>query len=210
MNSEFDHGLYYKITRLDNNNSILVLRDAAPPTMVSVGARWTTVNRPRRKSFITWDGNDPYRMDLPILFDGWDDLDSVESDVAILNNMRLSDDYVQPPRIIIEGAVPVKRDKWVIESIDWGDHVIWHEAGYRVRQDAVVHLLEYVEPQQLAIKPVTTSQIIHVKAGDTLKSLSREYYGTPKYWSAIKKANNLRDGKKLPGTLRIPPIVNPG
>lgn len=209
MAENFNIELYYRFTRQDSRRSFMVKRDVAAPVLVGVGGRWTVVDRPRRTSFTTWDGNDPYRMDVPILFDGWDDFDSIEAEVALLNEMRLSDDFVQPPQVRVEGALPVKNATWVIEAVDFGDNVIWHENNYRLRQDAVVHLLQFIEADSLVIKAPSTSHIHAVRSGETLKSISKDEYGTSKYWSAIQKANKIRDPKKLPKTLRIPPLVSP-
>ena len=204
---DFDIGLYYKITRSDNGDNIQPLRDASPPVLVSVGARWSVIERPRRVSYTQWAGDDPFRMDLPILLDGWDKLESVEPDIIFLNGARrATHDYTAPPLVYVEGAVPVKGNKWIIEGIDFGDNVIWHEDGYRVRQDAVIHLLDYVPLDQLSIKPPSTTHKHTVKAGETLKSISRDEYGSVKYWSFIKNANNIRDVKKLPKTLTIPAL----
>lgn len=206
--ASIDIGLYYRFTRQDTSKSVVVKRDAAAPRMTSVGGRWNVVNRPRRTSFTVWDGTDLYKMDVPILFDGWDTGRSMEDAVSILNQMRIPpSDLTPPPQVRIEGAVPVKNAVWVIEGIDFGDNVIWHPDGYRLRQDAVVHLLQYAESTPLQIKPAMTAHIYHVRAGDTLKSISKSQYGTPKFWSAIKNANNIRDPKKLPKTLRIPQII---
>lgn len=211
MASEFNIELYYRFTRIDTGVSIDAKRDAAPATIVGVGGRWNVINRPRRTSFVTWDGSDPYTMDVPIFFDGLDSGRSQENAISILNQMSISPgDFAAPPQIYIDGALPVKGATWVLNpQISWGTNVIWHEDGYRLRQDAVVHLLQFVEAQALSIKPPSTSHTYTVKAGDTLKSISRTEYGTPKYWSAIQKANSIRDPKKLPKTLRIPAIVNP-
>lgn len=205
--ADFNIELFYRFTRLDKKNSILVKRDAAEATLVSVGARWTVVSRPRRVGFTTYDGSDPYRMDVPILFDGWDDGRGQEDAISILNQMRISADYVQPTTVSVDGALPVKGATWVIENIDFGNNVIWHPNNYRLRQDAVVHLLQFIEADELAIKPASTAHIYTVKTGDTLKSISKSQYGTTKFWSSIKKANNIRDVKKLPKTLRIPAII---
>lgn len=204
-----DIELFYRFTRLDTNANVTVKRDSAAAKISSVGGRWNVVNRPRRVSITTYDGTDPYRMDVPILFDGWDTGRSMEDAISILNQMQVPpSDYGTPPQVRIEGAVPVKNAKWVIDPhIDWGDNIIYHEDGYRLRQDAVVHLLQYSAAEDLQIKPPATTRIIHVKDGDTLKSISKAQYGTPIYWSTIKNANKIRDPKKLPKTLRIPVII---
>lgn len=202
-------GKQYKFTRLDTSKSVTMKRDADPPTITQGSGRWNEVTRPRRTSFVTYNGSDLYRMDVPILFDGWDTGRSMEDAISILNQMCQSPgDYTPPPTVDIEGAVPVKGGKWVLDPMPtWGTQVIWHPDGYRLRQDCVVHLLEFVEADNLSIKPPATNQIYHVKAGDTLKSISKQFYGTPKFWSVIKNANKIRDVKKLPKTLRIPQIV---
>lgn len=205
---DFNIEIFYRFTRLDTNEDVIMKRDADAPKLISVGGRWNIVNRPRRTSITTYDGNDPYRMDVPILFDGWDTGRSMEDAISILNQMRIPPaDFASPPQVKVEGAIPVKGGTWVIEGIDEGDTVIWHEDNYRLRQNAVVHLLQFVAADQLSIKPPATTRIINVKAGDTLKSISKAQYGTTKYWSAIKQANNIRDPKKLPKTLRIPVIL---
>lgn len=202
-----DIEVFYEFTRQDTGASVQVKRDADAAKLVGVGGRWNIVNRPRRQSFVTWDGDDLYTMDVPILFDGFDTTRSMEDAISILNQMRIkTDDYSPPPTVKIEGALPVKNATWVIEGIDFGDE-IWHESGFRLRQSAIVHLLQYITADALQIKAPATSKVINVKDGDTLKSISKAQYGTPIYWSAIKKANSIRDPKKLPKTLRIPVII---
>lgn len=210
MADDFNIEVYYRFTRLDLRTSVLTKRDAAPPMITNVGGRWNVVNRPRRRSFTTYDGSDLYAMDVPIFFDGLDTGRSMEDAISILNQMSIPpSDFATPPQVLIDGAVPVKGATWVLSpAITWGTNVIWHEDGYRLRQDAVVHLLEFAEAKQLAIKPPATSHTV-ATGGRTLRQISRDEYGTIKYWSAIQKANNIRDPKKLPKTLRIPVIVNP-
>lgn len=210
MAGEFDIEIYYRFTRADTGVSVDVKRDAAPASIVGVGGRWNVVPRPRRTSFVTWDGSDPYTMDVPILFDGWDLSRSQEKNIALLNHFSISpSDFAPPPQVYVDGALPVTGAVWVLSpQISWGTNVIWHEDGYRLRQDAIVHLLQFVEAEALSIKPPATSHTV-ATGGRTLKQVSRDEYGTTKYWSAIQKANNIRDPKKLPKTLRIPAIVNP-
>lgn len=203
--------LFYRFTRLDTGVDVIVKRAPnAGPVITAGGGRWNIVNRPRRGGFTTYDGDDPYRMDVPIFFDGFDTGRSMEDAISILNQMNFAPaDYATPPQVRIEGAVPVKNATWVLDpQITWGDQLtIWNKNNYRLRQDCVVHLLQYVVADQLQIKPPATSRIYNVKDGDTLKSISKDQYGTPNYWSTIKNANSIRDPKKLPKTLRIPVVV---
>jgi LysM repeat protein len=216
---DFNNELYYKFTRLDTKKAILVKRGHDAPSFVSGGARWNVVNRPSQMSFTTYEGSDPRRMDVPILFDGLTSDEStdysVEDHVGILNHFRFppeGDPLAPPPLVIVEGSLPVPAQPdivWVVEDISFGDDVIWHENDYRLRQDAVVHLLQYIDPKQLKTKPPATVRSYHVARGDTLRSISKDQYGTAQYWRLIQKANNIRDPKKLPKRIRLPIIVNP-
>lgn len=213
MATQTNWELYYVISVIgDPKRSITVLRGFDAPKLVSVGGRWNVVERPRKKSLVQWAGDDPYRMSLPILFDGFDHRESQDAYINTLNKMRLSAGD-SPPRVKVTGALPVDNptDGWVIESIDWGDNVIWSPGGvgrgFRIRQDATVNLLEYVAPDVVKVRSTDASFIYTVKKGDTLSKISNLWYGTPKYASMLKKVNKIRDAKKLPKQLRIPPIV---
>lgn len=206
---DMDIEIEYRFIRQDTKAGVTVKRGMTGAKMMGVGGRWNVINRPRRTSFTTWDGSDLYTMDVPIFFDGWDTTRSMEDAISILNQMRIPPtDNSPPPTVRVEGALPVKNALWVITGIDFEDE-IWHENGYRLRQYATVHLLQFNQADQLEIKAPQTSRIITVKAGDTLKSISKDQYGTPIYWSALRKANGIRDHKtiKVGQKLRIPVIV---
>ena len=197
----------YYLFRGTNGASVLCRRGMDSPKLVSGGARYNVVNRSRRKSTVQWDGDDPYRMDVSVLLDGWMDHVSVEHDVALLNNMRQSPgDLVPPVQVFVDGALPVKGGKWVMEGIDWGDMVIWgndnpnsklgdfHSNGYRLRQDAVIHLLQYVEPKVLQVSTPNKGVPTRVKAGQTLANIARDNNLTQQ---SILKANGIRDSKSV-------------
>lgn len=198
----------YYLIRAANGASVMCRRAADAPKLVSGGARYNVVNRARRKSTVQWDGDDPYRMDVPVLLDGWMQHVSVERDIAKLNTWHQSPgDLVPPVQVSIDGALPVKGARWVIEGIDWGDVVIWGSDtpntllsdfkgnGYRLRQDAVLHLLQFISPQVLQIAVATNAaNPIIVKAEQTLAKIAREFGVTV---PAILKANGMRDSKSL-------------
>lgn len=208
-----DASTYYIIRSLPNGPSVMVVRGEEAPKITGGGARWNTIERPRRTSMVQWVGNDPYSMDLSIMIDGWVDGRSVENDVAKINQMFHSPADLAPPRpIVIEGAVPVKGARWIISSIDWGDRTIWQPdgrgKGYRTRQDAVLHLLQFVPETTLKKLTPTTGLKIHtVKAGETGRNIARKHGVTT---AAIKKANNKRDLKTLKtgDKIKIPPTVS--
>jgi len=205
-----DASNYYILHSAPNGPSVMVRRGEEAPKITSGGARYETIERPRRTSMVQWVGNDPYKMDLSIMIDGWMDSRNVERDIAAVNQMFHSPADLTPPRTItIEGAVPVKGARWVIEGIDWGDRTIWttdlHGNGYRQRQDAVLHLLQMVPETVLQkLTPTTGLKIHSVKTGETGRSIAKKHGVTT---AAIKKANNKRDLKTLKtgDKIKIPP-----
>lgn len=208
-----DAASYYLI-RSSIGTSVLARRGDGAPTIVSGGARYNVTNRPRRTSIVTWDGDDPYRMDVPIMLDGWANETSVESDVAKIEQMRHSQgDLVPPVLVYIDGAVPVKGARWVVESIDWGAAVIWQakgEAGYRLRQDGIIHLLQAIPQTVLAVSNASTGVKQHrVAATETVASIAVKHKTTV---AAIKKLNTIRDPKtvSIGDIIKIPPITELG
>lgn len=204
-----DQSQFYQFNAIDDKVSVIVRRGATAAKITTGGARWTTVNRPKRTSIVLFDGSDPYRIDVPVIIDGWASSDSVEADIAKLNQMKFSHSALErPSRVRVDGALPVKGATWVIENIEWGDNVIWHTVGdktFRYRQDCVVKLLQYLPEVALkGIKPFKANdKIVTVKSGQTVKSAAG---GDPAKAKSIQKANGIRDPKtvKTGSTLRIP------
>jgi|SRR5262252_3076340 hypothetical protein len=207
---------YYYIFRSSDGASVRVMRGDGPPTMTGGIGGWNQIARPRRVALTQWGGREPYQMDVPILFNGWHDQQSVEREIRQLNKMGLGLDWHQPPTVTLDGAHPdvaVAGAQWVINDITWGDDVYWDlgkdGTPFRMRQDAVVHLLEYHEEDRLNIvvtKSLPNTYIVHRK-GETLRSIAKAMYGNGDRWKDIKKANpKIRDPNKLPlkTKLRIP------
>ena len=199
--------------RSSEGAQVKMLRGDAAPKMTGGGGGWTTVDRPRRISLTQWTGREPYRMDVPILFDGWRENRSVEEDISRLNKMQMGHDYDPPPTLHVDGALPIKGAKWVIESIEWGDDVIWSHSSrgkyFRLRQDAVVHLMQFQETTTIHITVVKFIPNYYevMRDGETLKSIAKAMYGNANKWKDIKKANpKIRDPNKIKKhtKLRIP------
>lgn len=212
MTTNLDARASYLI-RTSSGASVLCRRGTEAPKITAGGARYTTIERPRRRSTIQWAGDDPYRMDVPVLLDGWADGLSVEPQCAQINQMKQSKgDLVPPVEVYVDGALPVKGARWVVEDITWGDMVIWSArsgAGFRLRQDAVLHLLQSVALSVLQLdRPPSATTPYIIKSGDTLASIASKHGITV---AAIKKANNIRDPKqitrKVGATILLPPSV---
>ena len=211
MTRGFDAARYYVI-RASNGFVVQVRRGTDAPVIKAGGARYTTVQRPRRMSMIQWDGDDPWQMDVPVMFDGWIDGFNVERDIQMVNDLaKAPGAWVAPATIQIDGGLPAKGGTWIITGIDYGTEVIWDTDRYnypfRYRQDAVLHLLQYIPETvlQMLRKPGTTTPY-YVKHGDTLAEIAQKWYVTPQ---SIMKKNKIRDQKsiKFGQLLLIPPSM---
>lgn len=200
--------LKYTFTTYDGS-SVTVMRGSAAPKMVGGNPTWNVVNRPRRTGLTQWQGHEPYQMDVPVLFDAYATFESnVESAIARLQQMQQGS---PPPTITVEGAVPIKGIRWVITGIDWGDEVIWsgtsQRAYARERQDAIVHLMQYIKEERLAVQNVKPQPRRHTyKKGETLRQIALKWYKDASKWKLIRDANNIRDPQNIPDkkSLKIP------
>lgn len=223
----------YLIQVIEGNiDPVVAKRGTSPPKIVSGGGGWDIVPRPKRKGLTVWNGYDPTRMDVPILLDKWKDKDVVEREILLLNFMQLPPaPHVHPPRITIGPGVPVSGTDWVIESIEWGDNVIYDIGPggrlVRFRQDATLHLLEFVSGTAL----VNQASPIHqqpasgsgsgsgsntpqasaprwyygASKGESLYAIAVKFYHDRNKWNVIAAANGLRDSiVPRDMTLKIP------
>lgn len=205
-----DANRFYLI-RATNGASLMVRRGNDPPKITGGGARYNVIERPRRRSTVQWMGDDPYRMDVPILIEGWPDRD-IEVDVSKINKLVHSPGNLVPPtQIYIDGGLPVKGAKWVVEGIEWGSMVIWSSKGgkgHRLRQDCTLRLLQTVSPSVLRMNQAPTANLPYiVKTGDTAASIAKDHGVST---NDIKKANQpMRDVKvvanKVGSTILVPP-----
>lgn len=204
---------------------VTVLLDQTPANIPSGYGGWTIVQRMRKIGLSVWQGKDPLRFAVPVLFDGYVDGESQEILISRLSRMALPPQSGgEPPVVSVQGAAlpspgPVQ---WVIENLAWGTNVIWGQAAngvsVRLRQDCVVNLMQYVADDRTALKPLQPSQAqigkskvgwpksYRVRKGDTLNKIASRYYGNSGLWKKIATANKIRDPKslKVGQKLRIP------
>lgn len=187
---------------------VSVLKDGTASTIQGGFGGWEVVSRARQRGLTQWNGVDPKRMDVPILFDGLRAEVNQEPDVTRLLKMATPAPH-EPPVVHLEGkGYPAIVDSWVIEDITWGTNVMWgtDKGGHDVllRQDAVVHLLQHVAGDRAAFSRAgprnprpTWPKHYTVRKGDTLSKIASKYYGNSKKWKQIANANNIRDPKNL-------------
>jgi len=204
---------YLYTFRSSAGSVVKVLRGDNAATIVGGEGGWTIVDRPRRTGLTQWTGRQPYQMDVPVLFDGWRASESVEQDIRRLQVMSVGSDFNPPPTVKIDGALPIGGATWVITSIDWGTEVFWSQTPrgqfFRLRQDAIVHLTEFVSEQRLKIVLTNSLPNTYVtqKKGETLQDIAKAMYGNGSRWKEIKAANpKIRDPNNIPAktTIRIP------
>jgi len=219
INQDRAFAKHYYTFKATNGLIIRVLRGDGAPKLSAGGANWQTVQLPKRVGFTQWQGRDPFVLDVPILFDGWGNHGSrsIEDDARTLNQMRLSKEFHEPPKINIDGALPISDRLWVIQDITWGDDVIWEQdpanskgvqsPPYRSRQDAIVHFLEYHPEQKVKVLATNTlPNWFQVPKGKTytLRQIAKAMYGNANKWKVIKKANpSIRDPNHVKGPKRV-------
>lgn len=170
-----------------------------PPRMAGGYATWEEITRRQRKSLTDWTGTQPYRMTIPIRFDGFAAGESIEANIAALEHLGRPEGgrgEQQPPvfQVHTVGQVPRgKNIKWVVEGFDWGDEIKRSSDGKRVRQDVTINALEFVNPDTIEIEKRVSEPknwVYKTKAGDTLHKVAKHELGNAKRWSEIKKLNS--------------------
>ncbi len=144
---------WVRIYTVDPPLSIIARLGEDRPTVEQGYGGWEEVARPRRSPITTFKGPPALHLTVPILLDGWAADRSVEPDVAALERMgRPTAADGEPPRVKLSAlgaALPGQARRWLIDTIEWGD-ALMNPDGNRVRQAAVLRLIEFVEDVHLA------------------------------------------------------------
>lgn len=188
---------------------------------------WAAVTRPKRKAGTRWEGQNPYGLIIPCVFDGFRDDRSVEPEIEFLRRMwRVPTPQTgEPPVVQISGPVPLTQLRWVIQNIDDGA-TEYRGDGLRTRQFFTLDLMEYVpldvliesrpaSPAQAAVQRATTAtatptpqtqRTYTVKSGDTLSKIAARELGNANRWGEIASLNGLRDPNRISAgqQLRLP------
>lgn len=218
---------YVRITCDDPPTDISALLGDERPDISSGYGGWDEVERPRRKTVITWRGMPARRLQVSILLDNWTVGTSIERTIRALERLALPREGGQPPVVRIDaagGALPWQSRRWVIDAITWGD-ALMNGKGNRVRQAAVVTFLEYVSDDLIerippakkrrnkkkrgtgeGMKKGAKEKRYTIKRGDTLPRLAAHKLGDARRWREIAKLNNIRDPRnlKIGRVIRLP------
>jgi hypothetical protein len=153
-----NYGRFVVTISSDGFPDVIVLLDATPAQVMGGHGGWTTTARQRKIALTQWQGNDPIRLAVPVIFDSSIN-DITKQNIAIKNLglMALPPKGGGEPAIINiksdSGALPDPTGKggkqdWVIENLQWGTNVI-KDPG-KTRQDVVINLLEYIDADRVA------------------------------------------------------------
>lgn len=195
-----------------------VLAGQTSATLTDGFGGWEAIDRPKRVAMSRWKGRPLFRQDVPILFDGVDEDKNVEVDIATLIRMsQPAGALTPPPTVKITGPVERTDLVWVIENITWEADMVVRDmqtgGSVRMRQGAVVHLLQYIDDKLILTppRPKVAGKVVD-GADKTAKRLSQDIHGTPDFWKLFQDANLgviKSPRQKIPkGTkVVIPPIT---
>ena len=142
-----------KFTAVDINKSFICWLGNDGVKVTGGYGGWDLVDRPRRISLTQWNGRNPLSMDVPILFDGYANNNSVEVDCTKLEAMAFNDGFNPPPIVQVTGdAVPHQLQNWVITNISWGGLIRRQRDGERLRQEATVSIVRYVASDKVQLR----------------------------------------------------------
>ena len=114
----------YQVTiSADGIGDVTALMDADPSAIPSGYGGWIVIPRQRRVGLTVWQGKDPLRLKIPLLFDGLRDQIGQEVMISRLSRMALPPlGGGEPPQVKVDGnAIPRPGPKlWVIENLEWG------------------------------------------------------------------------------------------
>lgn len=215
------------------NFTLAIPLGSEPPIVIGGGARFEELTRPEETSLTVFEGNDPIRLDVPVLLDGWPHggrpLRSVRPEVERILKLCEGREGNRPPWFKVQGPIPYAGRKFVMAGTPtWGPTLRKESNGHFVwaRQPLTLHLTQFEDPDTLRFRRRPRRQTgspsisdnepvsqhvdaavplwVHATEGDTLVKISAAVFGDPSKAKAIGKANGIRDvRRKLPAGTKI-------
>lgn len=206
------YGDYTVTITSDGFPKVIALLDATPVQIMGGHGGWTTTARARKIALTQWNGNDPLRLAIPLLFDAKiDHLAKQKICMINLGKMGLPPrGGGEPPIVHIDGPGDLvdptgkgPKQDWVIENLQWGTNVrrerVVDGLG-ELRQDVVVNLIEYIDEDRVAFANLPSISTQRSKKGDPKKpkkntpdqgqSKGKNTHGWPK-WYIVKPGDTL-------------------
>lgn len=186
------------------------------------GPRWETLNRPRRQSVLEWQGRDPLRQSVTLMFSGTQletgggDLASVTPQVNQLHELAMPSSGAEPPLLWARGPVYGNWTgyAWRIETLTPGTprrnlagevcQVTYEVTLVRhLSTDIISNNVSPAKAAQAAIKTDSAAsapasgKTYTVVRGDTLSRIAQRQLGSASKWKSIADLNGLRDPNQL-------------
>lgn len=178
------------------------------PTITSGLGGYAEVTRPNDISITEWVSPTPIKQDIPIMFDGFAERQSVQEDVDKVFSLARNPGGTPSP-FTLYGPIQYSGMEYVIESITDNGSERQEGTGILIRQELVLHIMEHVASDSIGIfgspggggggaggKGANDPKKYTVKDSDTLKKIAVKVYKKTSAWKAIGQLNNIRDPNK--------------
>jgi hypothetical protein len=187
-----------------------VMGEDTPRVTAGYGG-WNIIKRPRKRGSIEYEGIEPIRMELEIVFDAWgEDVNITNVDTALshLDRMTIPTGKNLPPPLVFVDSKSVPKPRitpWVINNITWGT-TIRNSEGETKRQTVQIEFIQADETEygRLVPKPTKARNPHRAlprrytwKKGDTWPIVALRLMGNKKYAITIIRANNFRPGHQM-------------
>lgn len=185
-------------------------------TLVGGLGGYQEVDRQDDVAATDWTGQEALRQDISVLLDGYATGDPVDRELNTLLKLgRDPNGERVPPVFKVYGPVYFEGKSWVLPSdgIDLSggeiETIRRHGDGALLRQEVILHLLEYNPPGVIRLRKKRKAGTISAneavggsyttRKGDTLHSIAADLLNDAGRWKEIGAPNGLTDpNRKLP------------
>lgn len=189
-----------------------LLDDDAPVMSQPGGGGWITTDRWGRKAITSWQGVQPYQLEMSGLFvaryQGVEDVEAFCDELEFWYAPR--GDFNAPRHVHVVGASPGTGKEWVITNLEWKPSLRTADGKRRIAPFDLT-LMEFVDPDSV-IRPTARAadasnrkRLYVVKPGDTLTSIAKNKLGDARLADDIRRNNlpALRDARSLKPKMTI-------
>lgn len=193
------------------DNESIILNVPFAPVSIDYSGFENTYNetqRPDRKPILTRSGKSLRKMSMELTLvskgvtngHGTVVHQSVNSYITRLEELAGSDNP-----IIVEYE-PRTKGKWRIAGLSYSSVTRDHVSNEITQATATIEFTEIATKTEMTINNTRRPKKVTVRHGDTLTRIATTYYGTSSTYivNAIAKANNIRNVRHLPKTIRLP------
>ncbi len=160
---------------------------------------WTSHERPDNISFTEWNGQEPIRQDIPIMFDGFKHHEDYEATIrSVLQLARNGNN--PPPVFTMRGPIYYRHLRWVLENVTFDEGSRRRSKDGRViRQAMTLSVMQYIDADSIDIKKRKRKKkngkgnhkprVVRAKEKDNVIQMAIRFYGDRSKWKLILKSN---------------------